>query len=90
MKIILPPLTSKGMSCFAILEAPSILGFRPTGVENLPEALKAAGLLEALNAQYLGSVHPLVPYSPEQNNSTHLLNDKAIQAFSLQCPAGIQ
>jgi arginase len=39
----------------AILDAPSILGFRPTGVEALPEALKAAGLLDALNAQYVGS-----------------------------------
>ena len=83
------PFTSKGMSSFAILDAPSILGFRPTGVENLPESLKTAGLLEALSAQYLGSVHPLVPYSPERDNTTHLLNGKAIQAFSLQLAGSV-
>jgi arginase len=72
------------MSRFAILDAPSILGLRPTGVENLPEALKAAGLLEALNAQYLGSVQPLYPYSSERDKSTQLLNGETIRAFSLQ------
>jgi len=72
------------MSRFAILDAPSILGLRPTGVENLPEALKKAGLLEALNAQYLGSVQPQYPYSSVRDNSTHLINGKAIGAFSLQ------
>jgi arginase len=30
---------------FTIIDAPSILGLRPTGVEDLPEALKAAGLM---------------------------------------------
>ena len=30
------------MSKFAIIDAPSILGLRPTGVEDLPEALKAS------------------------------------------------
>jgi arginase len=68
----------------AILDAPSILGFRPTGVEDLPEALKAAGLLEALNAQYLGSVQPLLSYSSERDKSTQVLNGKAIREFSLQ------
>jgi hypothetical protein len=39
------------MSRFAILDGPSILGFRPTGVENLPEASKAARLLGTLSTQ---------------------------------------
>jgi arginase len=68
----------------AILDAPSILGLRPTGVENLPEALKAAGLLEALNAQYVGSVQPLLSYSSERDKSTQVLNGQAIREFSLQ------
>ena len=33
---------------FSILEAPSILGLSPTGVESLPEALLAAGLRTGL------------------------------------------
>jgi hypothetical protein len=33
------------MPQFAIIDAPSILGLRSTGVEDLPERLKAAGLL---------------------------------------------
>lgn len=74
---------------FAIIDAPSILGLRPTGVENLPEALKAAGLLKALSAQYLGRVQPLFSYSSERDKSTQLLNGKAIRAFSLQLAESI-
>ena len=33
------------MSPFTVIDAPSILGLKPNGVEHLPEALKAAGLL---------------------------------------------
>jgi arginase len=69
---------------FMIIDAPSILGLRPSGVENLPEALKAAGLLEALNAQYLGRIQPLISYSSERDRATQLLNGNAIRAFSLQ------
>jgi arginase len=69
---------------FAIIDAPSILGLRPSGVENLPEALKAAGLLEALNAQYLGRIQPLISYSSERDRATQLLNGNAIRVFSLQ------
>lgn len=74
---------------FAIIDAPSILGLRPSGVENLPEALKAAGLLEALNAQYLGRIQPLISYSSERDRATQLLNGKAIRAFSLQLAESI-
>jgi arginase len=77
------------MSHFSILDAPSILGLRPTGVEDLPEALKAAGLLEALNAQYLGRVQPLLSYSSDRDQSTQLLNGKAIREFSLQLAESI-
>ena len=74
---------------FAIIDAPSILGLRPTGVENLPQALKTAGLLKALNAQYLGRVKPSLPYSSERDRSTQLLNGKSIRAFSLQLAESI-
>ena len=71
-------------SHISILDAPSILGLKPTGVEKLPEALKAAGLFESLNAQYLGRVQPLVPYNSERDSATQILNGNAIRAFSLQ------
>ena len=41
---------------YAIVDAPSILGLRPTGVELLPETLRQAGLLQRLNAKYCGAV----------------------------------
>lgn len=71
------------MPKFAIIDAPSILGLRPTGVEDLPEALKAAGLHEKLGAKYAGRVDPSSPYNPERDSSTLLLNAEAIREFSL-------
>jgi arginase len=68
---------------FTIIDAPSILGLRPTGVEHLPEALKAAGLISELRAEYGGRVSPL-SYSSERDKLTLLLNPDSIRAFSLQ------
>jgi arginase len=68
---------------FTIIDAPSILGLRPTGVEHLPEALKAAGLMSELRAEYGGLVSPL-SYSSERDKLTLLLNPDSIRAFSLQ------
>ncbi|HEX6294327.1 MAG TPA: hypothetical protein VFZ46_04180 [Nitrososphaeraceae archaeon] len=70
-------------SRFTIIDAASILGLRPTGVEYLPEALKAAGLIERLNADYVGRVSPL-PYSSERDKVTLLLNPDSIKRFSVQ------
>jgi arginase len=67
---------------FTIIDAPSILGLRPTGVEYLPEALKAAGLMERLNADYAGRVSPL-PYNSERDKVTLLLNPDSIKTFSV-------
>lgn len=71
------------MPQFTIIDAPSTLGLRPTGVEDLPESLKAAGLMRELRAEYGGRVSP-VPYSSERDKSTLLLNPDSIRAFSLQ------
>jgi arginase len=68
---------------FTIIEAPSILGLRPTGVQHLPEALKAAGLMSELRAEYGGRVSPL-SYSSERDKLTLLLNPDSIRTFSLQ------
>ncbi len=71
------------MAQFTIIEAPSILGLRPAGVQHLPEALKAAGLMSELRAEYGGRVSPL-SYSSERDKLTLLLNPDPIRAFSLQ------
>jgi arginase len=68
---------------FTIIDAPSILGLRPTGVELLPEALKAAGIIEGLNRDYTGLVSSL-PYNKERDKTTLLLNPDSIRIFSLQ------
>jgi arginase len=73
---------------FAIIDAPSILGLRPTGVEHLPDALKAAGLLEELNAEYAGRVEPL-PYDPRRDPETLILNPDALRTHSLRLAAAV-
>jgi arginase len=75
---------------YSIIDAPSILGLRPTGVEYLPEALKAAGLLEKLNAKYAGCVRPSLQYSPGRDKGTRLLNANSIRSFSLQLAAVVR
>ena len=71
------------MPKFSIIEAPSILGLSPTGVEFLPEALKQAGLLRGLQAEYAGRVETL-PYNPDKDQATLLLNPHSIREFSLR------
>jgi arginase len=65
----------------ALLDAPSPLGVGPTGVERLAEALRAAGLREALNAEDSSAV--AVPsHDPRRDPDTLLLNPLAIRDFS--------
>lgn len=71
------------MPQFAVVDAPSILGLKPTGVETLPEALKNAGLIQGLQAEYAGRVEA-PPYTPERDKSTLLLNPHSIKVFSLR------
>jgi arginase len=76
------------MPQFAIIDAPSILGLRPTGVQHLSEALKAADLMKKLKAEYAGRILSL-PYNPRRDKSTLLLNPDTIRAFSLQLAAKV-
>jgi arginase len=71
------------MQRFAIIDAPSILGLRPTGVEYLPKAMKAAGLLKKLDAEYAGKITTL-EYNSKRDEETLLLNPKAIRYYSKQ------
>ena len=71
------------MPRFAIIDAPSILGLKPTGVEQLPKALKAAGLQTGLNAEYAGKVEP-PPYDAERDPETLLLNPNGLSEYARQ------
>ncbi len=66
---------------YAIVEAPSVLGLFPKGVERLPEALLGAGLADRLSARRAGRVEP-PPYDPRRDPETLLLNPTAIAAYS--------
>lgn len=72
------------MSQLAVLEAPSILGLRPSGVETLPEALLRAGLLERLRARHAGRLVPQSPYDPQRDPVTLTLNAGAIAGYARQ------
>jgi arginase len=76
------------MARFSVIDAPSILGLRPSGVQNLPQALKNARLIEKLHAESAGQVAPL-PYKPERDRETLLLNPEAIKKFSLQLAGAV-
>jgi arginase len=68
---------------FIVVDAPSVLGLHPSGVETLPQALKEAGLMSSLNAEYAGCVEPL-RYESGRDKETLLLNPQAIREYSLQ------
>src|SRR5215475_5779425 len=66
---------------YTVIDAPSHLGLRPTGVEMLPVAVKAAGLIPRLGATYGGRIATL-PYKPDRDPLTHVRNGQAIQVYS--------
>jgi arginase len=67
---------------FTIVEAPSVLGLFPKGVERLPDALLDAGLAERLGARRAGRVAP-PPYDPERDPETLLLNPRGIADYAV-------
>ena len=66
---------------YAIIEAPSILGLRPTGVEELPRRLLQHGLAERLQARQAGRVDA-PPYRFERDPDTLTLNARAIAEWT--------
>jgi arginase len=70
------------MTRFAIVEAPSVLGLFPKGVETLPEALLGAGLAERLKARREGRVEP-PPYDPQRDPETKLLNPQGLAQYAV-------
>ena len=71
------------MTRYAIVEAPSILGLRPTGVEELPRALIDLGLARRLGTRVAARVEPPA-YDPERDPATGMLNPSAIRDYSLK------
>lgn len=69
------------MNGYAILEAPSVLGLRPGGVEQLPEALLQAGLADGLDARRVGRV-PAPPYDADRDGETGLLNPVGLRSYA--------
>lgn len=76
------------MTEFLIIDAPSVLGLSPTGVEEAPEALKNAGLIESLNASYRGIIIP-PKYNAARDTDTLLLNPHSIRKFSIHLAARV-
>jgi len=69
-----------------LINAPSILGLRHTGVEYLPDALADAGLVAQLGLenkpqQIVAVVPP--PYSAQRDEATHMLNPRGIAEYSM-------
>ena len=76
---MLGPMSSRR---FAIIEAPSVLGLFPKGVELLPGALLAAGLAEQLSGTRFAHIPP-PPYDPRRDEETLLLNPSGIRDYSV-------
>jgi arginase len=72
------------MNRYAIVEAPSILGLKPTGVERLPAVLLEHGLADQLNARRAGRVVPAAAYDAKRDPQTLMLNAPGIAEYSVQ------
>ena len=70
-----------GESRYEIIEAPSVLGLFPKGVERSPQALLDAGIAERLKARRR-TVVPAPPYSTVRDPATALLNAAALVDYS--------
>jgi arginase len=66
---------------YAIIEAPSVLGLKPTGVDRLARSLISCGLADRVNARYAGRVDS-PPYGEERDPETGTLNARGIAAWS--------
>jgi arginase len=75
---VIPHLVQRG---YAVIEAPSILGLKLTGVDRLPQVLLGNRLGERVDARYAGRVETL-PYSHDRDEETGTLNARAIADWS--------
>jgi arginase len=68
-------------SSYAVIEAPSVLGLFPRGVERLPDALFDAGFADTLDARRAGRLEP-PPYEPRRDPATGLLNPTGLRDYA--------
>jgi arginase len=73
----------------ALIEAPSVLGLRPGGVERLPEALRAQGLVTRLPV-VVETRLAVPPYDARRDPETGLLNPVALRDFSIDLADAVQ
>jgi arginase len=66
---------------WTIVEAPSILGLAPSGVQELPHALRTAGLDARLGTQGSVRVAPL-PYDDRRDPETGMLNTSSLVDYT--------
>ena len=66
---------------YAIVEAPSVLGLKPTGVDGLAAALLGHGLADRLGARVAARL-TTPPYEPDRPQDTGTLNANGIARFS--------
>src|SRR5688572_20577808 len=72
------------MNRYAVLEAPSILGLKPTGVDRLPSTLLQHGLADQLHARRAGRVAPSAAYNATRDPQTLTLNARGIAEYSVR------
>ena len=70
------------MPRYAIVEAPSVLGLKPTGVDGLAGTLLRHGLADRLDARVAARLTP-EPYQSERSHDTATLNAEGIARFSI-------
>lgn len=75
---------------YALLEAPSTLGLRSTGVEQLPSVLLGHGLAERLHAHRAGRVAPDVLRSADRDAHTKTLNAAAIARYTRELANAVE
>ena len=68
----------------ALIDAPSDLGLRRTGVQHLPDALREAGLIEAIGAPRHEERLAVPPYVPRLQGTADIANAGGIAAFAGQ------
>ena len=71
---------------YAVIEAPSVLGLFPAGVERLADVLLNEGFADALGARRAGRVTP-PPYDPRRDPTTGLLNPTQLREYAHQLAA---
>jgi arginase len=67
------------VSTFAVIDHPSNLGLRPSGVEHLPAALRRVGLVTRLGARDAGIVPAAASYNPVRDPATGVLNGPGLR-----------